>query len=122
VVLVHTRCDAVKGACDHVEMGNLTALLSKIQPAVYDEKTETENRNSNNDAFVEKESTIDVKKRYMPLLNAAPSYKEMLEAGAIKIVDGIHNITRDEVSFYEDMLIKKTLAFQSDVKKSNLKP
>ena len=39
VVLGHTKCGAVKGACDHVEMGNLTALLTKIQPAVDDEKT-----------------------------------------------------------------------------------
>ncbi len=39
VVLGHTNCGAIKGACDHIEMGNLTALLSKIQPAVYDEKT-----------------------------------------------------------------------------------
>jgi carbonic anhydrase len=38
VVLGHTRCGHIKGACDHVKMGNLTALLSKIQPAVYDEK------------------------------------------------------------------------------------
>ena len=37
VVLGHTKCGAVKGACDYVEMGNLTALLSKIRPAVDDE-------------------------------------------------------------------------------------
>src|SRR6187402_3978726 len=37
VVLGHTKCGAVKGACDHVEMGNLTELLSKIQPSVYAE-------------------------------------------------------------------------------------
>ena len=62
VVLGHTKCGAVKGACDHIEMGNLTALLSKIQSAVYDEKTETENRHSGNDAFVEKVSSINVKR------------------------------------------------------------
>ena len=54
VVLGHTQCGAIKGACDHVEMGNLTALLSKIQPAVYDEKTVIENRHSDNYEFVEK--------------------------------------------------------------------
>ena len=42
VVLGHTKCGAVKGACDHVEMGNLTALLAKIRPAVDDEMTTTE--------------------------------------------------------------------------------
>ena len=42
VVLGHTKCGAVKGACDHVEMGNLTELLSKLQPAVYSERDTTE--------------------------------------------------------------------------------
>ena len=44
VVLGHSKCGAVKGACDHVEMGNLTELLSKIQPAVYEEKVTTSER------------------------------------------------------------------------------
>jgi carbonic anhydrase len=48
VVLGHSKCGAIKGACDHLEMGNLTALLSKIQPAVYDEKTVIEDRHSGN--------------------------------------------------------------------------
>jgi carbonic anhydrase len=48
VVLGHTKCGAVKGACDHVEMGNLTALLTKIRPAVDDENTVTTDRNSSN--------------------------------------------------------------------------
>jgi carbonic anhydrase len=42
VVLGHTKCGAVKGACDGVEMGNLTYLLSKLQPAVREEKETTE--------------------------------------------------------------------------------
>ncbi|HNF44578.1 MAG TPA: carbonic anhydrase, partial [Ferruginibacter sp.] len=55
VVLGHTKCGAVKGACDHVEMGNLTELLSKLQPAVYSERDTTEpgSRNSKNATFVE---------------------------------------------------------------------
>jgi len=50
VVLGHTNCGAIKGACDHVEMGNLTELLSKIQPAVYQETktTDPSRRNSSN--------------------------------------------------------------------------
>ena len=57
VVLGHTKCGAVKGACDHVEMGNLTALLTKIRPAVDAENSVIENRNSGNAEFVEKVST-----------------------------------------------------------------
>lgn len=105
VVLGHTKCGAVKGACDHVEMGNLTALLSKIQPAVYDERTITENRNSGNSEFVEKVAAINVKRTVHAIMERSPILKEMIERGEIGIVGGNHNITTGEVSFYEDTLI-----------------
>jgi carbonic anhydrase len=104
VVLGHTRCGAVKGACDHVEMGNLTALLSKIQPAVYDEKTETENRNSGNNDFVEKVSTINVKRTVQAIMERSTILKEMIEKGEIGIVGGTHDILSGEVKFYPDTL------------------
>ena len=105
VVLGHTKCGAVKGACDHVEMGNLTALLSKIQPAVYDEITITENRNSGNSEFVEKVAAINVKRTVHAIMERSPILKEMIERGEIGIIGGNHNITTGEVSFYEDTLI-----------------
>ena len=105
VVLGHTKCGAVKGACDHVEMGNLTALLSKIQPAVYDEKTVTENRNSVNGEFVEKVATINVKRTVHAIMERSPILKEMIEKGEIGIVGGTHDITTGEVCFYDDSLI-----------------
>ncbi len=109
VVLGHTKCGAVKGACDHVEMGNLTALLSKIQPAVYDEKTVAENRNSGNAEFVEKVASINVKRTVHAIMERSPILKEMIEKGNIGIVGGIHDITTGEVSFYEDTLITNNL-------------
>lgn len=107
VVLGHTKCGAVKGACDHVEMGNLTALLSKIQPAVYDEKTETESRNSGNGEFVEKVTAINVKRSVHAIMERSPILKEMINAGTIGIVGGIHDISTGEVNFYDDTLIIK---------------
>lgn len=107
VVLGHTKCGAVKGACDHVEMGNLTALLSKIQPAVYDEKTVTENRSSSNDEFVEKVSSINVKRTVTAIMERSPILKEMIEKGEIAIVGGTHDITTGEVHFYDDASIIK---------------
>ncbi|MFZ1452358.1 MAG: carbonic anhydrase family protein [Ferruginibacter sp.] len=104
VVLGHTKCGAVKGACDHVEMGNLTALLSKIQPAVYDEKTETENRNSANAAFVEKVATINVKRTVHAIMERSTILKEMIDKGEIGIVGGTHDITTGAVNFYPDTL------------------
>lgn len=105
VVLGHTKCGAVKGACDHVEMGNLTALLSKIQPAVYDEKTVTENRDSGNADFVEKVAAINVKRTVHSIMERSPILKEMIQAGTIGIIGGTHDITTGEVFFYDDTLI-----------------
>ncbi len=102
VVLGHTKCGAVKGACDHVEMGNLTALLSKIQPAVYDENTVKENRTSGNAEFVEKVSTINVKRTVQGIMERSPILKEMIEKGEIGIVGGMHDISTGEVIFYDD--------------------
>ena len=102
VVLGHTKCGAVKGACDHVEMGNLTALLSKIQPAVFDEKTEHENRSSSNSEFVEKVAVINVKRTVQAIIERSPILKEMIEKGEIGIVGGTHEITNGEVVFFEN--------------------
>ena len=105
VVLGHTKCGAVKGACDHVEMGNLTALLSKIQPAVFDEKTETTDRSSGNNEFVEKVSAINVKRTVQAIMERSPILKEMIEAGSLGIVGGTHDITTGEVLFYPETLV-----------------
>lgn len=105
VVLGHTKCGAVKGACDHIEMGNLTALLTKIRPAVDDEITTKENRNSGNVEFVEKVAAINVKRTVKSIIERSPILKEMIESGAIGIVGGIHDITTGEVTFYPETLL-----------------
>ena len=104
VVLGHTKCGAVKGACDHVEMGNLTALLTKIRPAVDEETTTKENRNSNNPGFVENVATINVKRTVQSIMQRSPILKEMIENGEIGIVGGTHDITTGEVKFYPDTM------------------
>ncbi len=105
VVLGHTKCGAVRGACDHVEMGNLTALLSKIQPAVYDEKTEKVNRTASNSVFVEKVATINVKRTVHAILERSPILKEMIEDGLIGIVGGCYDVANGKVEFYDDTMI-----------------
>jgi carbonic anhydrase len=104
VVLGHTKCGAVKGACDHVEMGNLTALLSKLRPAVDDETTTKENRNSGNGEFVENVSGINVRRTIKSILERSPILKEMAESGQIGIVGGMHDITTGVVTFYSDTM------------------
>ena len=103
VVLGHTKCGAVKGACDHVEMGNLTELLSKIQPAVYQEKSTTENRTSSNSTFVENVAEINVKRNVKNIIERSFVLEQMIENGEIGIVGAMHNIETGEVSFYEEV-------------------
>ncbi len=108
VVLGHSKCGAVKGACDHVEMGNLTALLSKILPAVYDEKTIDVDRNSGNDEFVEKVAAINVIRTVHAVIERSPILKEMIEKEEIKIVGGTHDISTGQVTFFEDKIMVTT--------------
>jgi carbonic anhydrase len=104
VVLGHTKCGAIKGACDHVEMGNLTALLSKISPAVDSETQTKENRNANNSVFVENVATINVKQTVQAIMERSPILSEMINSGQIGIIGGMHDISTGEVQFYPETM------------------
>jgi carbonic anhydrase len=104
VVLGHTKCGAVKGACDHVEMGNLTGLLGKIRPAVDDEQTTLKDRNSSNEEFVEKVTIINVKRTAKAILERSRILKEMNESGQIAIIGALYNVASGEVLFYPEIL------------------
>lgn len=107
VVLGHSKCGAVKGACDHVEMGNLTELLSKIQPAVYEEKVTTSERSSKNSEFVENVAEINVKRSVKNIIERSFVLEQMLENGQIGIVGAMHDIETGVVTFYDDVLYIK---------------
>jgi carbonic anhydrase len=101
VVLGHTKCGAVKGACDNVALGNLTGLIEKIKPAVNQETTTTENRNSSNAIFVENVAELNVSLSVKNILLKSPILAEMVKNEEITIVGGIHNISSGEVKFFE---------------------
>ncbi len=105
VVLGHTKCGAVKGACDHVEMGNLTELPSKLQPAVYSESetTAADKRNSKNGKFVENVATLNVKRSVKNIIERSFILEEMLNKGEIGIVGAMYNIDTGKVEFYKDV-------------------
>lgn len=102
VVLGHSKCGAVKGACDNVKMGNLTNLLSKIQPAIEAEKTISADRDSNNEEFVEKVSALNVRKAVEAIMHRSPILKSLIENGECGIIGGNHDISTGEVTFYHD--------------------
>jgi carbonic anhydrase len=104
VVLGHTKCGAIKGACDDVQLGNLTSLLSKIKPAVDAEQNIKENRSSANADFVEHVAEINVRRNVDEILEKSTILREMVDNGEIAIVGGMYDIATGEVEFYDDTL------------------
>jgi carbonic anhydrase len=101
VVLGHTNCGAIKGACDQVELGNLTGLIRKIKPSVEAVKSEGE-RNSKNIAFVEKVAALNVVRMTEEIKEKSGILQEMIDKGEIGIVGGMYNVETGVVEFYDD--------------------
>ena len=101
VVLGHSKCGAVKGACDSLQMGNLTTLLNKIQPAVYEEKATAENRNGKNTEFVENVATLNVLLTIKRIRRESVIIRELEEAGQIKIIGAKYDVDTGAVEFFE---------------------
>ncbi len=103
VVLGHTSCGAIKGACDHVEMGNLTELLAKLQPAIYEERTflDAAQRTSKNREFVESVARINVLRSVKAVVERSFILEQMVEDQKIGVVGAIHNLDTGVVDFYE---------------------
>lgn len=101
VVLGHTRCGAVVGACNHVEMGNLTTLLHKISPAIESETQTTENRTGTNPDFVKNVTEINVHLTMERVRKESEIVNTMEKEGQIKIVGGLYDVETGVVSFYE---------------------
>lgn len=104
VVLGHTSCGAIKGACDHVEMGNLTELLAKLQPAVYQERTvkDPDQRSSKNREFVENVARLNVQRSVKAVVERSFILEQMVEDGNIAVVGAMHDLDTGIVEFYED--------------------
>lgn len=100
VVLGHSACGAVKGACDDVKLGNLTAMLAKIRPAVDRAKTSGA-RNSSNAEFVQEVADINVSIAMDQIRERSPILKEMEEKGEIDIVGGMYDVGSGEVTFLD---------------------
>jgi carbonic anhydrase len=106
-VLGHTGCGAIKGACDHLEMGNLTELLAKIQPAVHEETDTTDPaaRNSRNADFVTRVAELNVRRSVRALVNRSHVLSELVAARRLAIVGGMHDLTSGKVTFLPDTLV-----------------
>ena len=98
MVLGHSACGAIKGACDGVELGNLTELLDSLEPAVEAvQGVPADQRNSSNIDFVNDVAKTNVQMTMERILSRSPVLKELVDNGDIKIVGGFYDLNTGKV-------------------------
>ena len=96
VILGHTKCGAVTSACKGVELGNITALLSKIKPAV---NQHIHSESDVNEVNIEKVVISNIEHSIKELRSKSPILKEMEDKGEIKIVGANYDVSTGKVVF-----------------------
>ncbi len=102
VVLGHTECGAVKGACDHVQLGNLTSTLANLAPALYAVGEVEGERSSKNKAFVQAVAEENVRQTVRQIVDRSPVLRERVAAGDLVVVGAMHDVHTGEVAFFDD--------------------
>ena len=105
VVLGHTECGAVKGACDNVELGNLTATLSNIAPAIYAVDDVSGPRTSANSDYVQAVAHENVDLTVQNMVDRSPVMRRLVESGDLIVIGAMHNVATGQVEFFEDTML-----------------
>jgi carbonic anhydrase len=100
LVMGHSNCGAIKGAIDHVQMGNLTEMLTKIMPAV-NSVSGFEDRTSKNKKFVEAVAKQNVLLTEENILKGSPIMKELVDNKKLDIAGCMYDLETGVVTFYE---------------------
>lgn len=99
VVLGHTKCGAVNAACNDVELGNITSLLSKVKPAVDFIRKDQEEMS---DSAIEDVAVQNVKVSIDRIRQESQILAELESAGQIDIVGAVYDVSSGKVDFFED--------------------
>lgn len=110
VVLGHTKCGAIKGACDAVEMGSLTGLLEKVRPAL--EKTAAAAKETTKEQYTEIVAQANVLESMREILEKSAILRAMYEEGKIGIVGGMYSIENGRVSFIRQMFAEEEIVLE----------
>ena len=101
VVMGHTECGAIKGACDNVQLGNLTTVIDALRPTVDDVHNIPGDRTSKNKAFVYAVTVANVRRTVAHIRAASPILRELEDSGNLKIVGAVHDIATGQVTFFD---------------------
>jgi carbonic anhydrase len=99
VVMGHTNCGAIKGACDRVELGHITYLLAQIEPAIQKANKTHTVRNSKNDGYVAAVTKFNVEHSIEEILNRSTIIRDMVIKGDIAIVPSMYDVATGKVIF-----------------------
>ena len=102
VVLGHTKCGAIKGACRGVEMGNLTTLLNMIQPSVYRAGAGVQGRPCNDPEFVNNVTHTHVRRSVETVVERSPVLRELIEQGQVGLIGAVYDVETGAVEFLEE--------------------
>lgn len=101
VVLGHTKCGAIQGACNNVVLGHVTSLLDKIKPAIEIETETVSERNGGNVSFTQNVTKNNVFLTVKKIKEQSEILNEMEQAGEIKIIGGLHDLDTGQVTFFD---------------------
>ena len=102
VVLGHSECGAVKGACDNVKLGNLTHTLTNLAPAVYEVTDVPGERSSKNAAFVDAVAHKNVNLMVDNILTRSPTLAGLVDEGKLMVVGAMYNVGTGTVTFMDE--------------------
>ena len=106
MVLGHTKCGAVKGACSHVEMGHLTSLLEKVQPSV--EKVQSQGgADLSFDDMVEEVSRENVLHHMEEILHQSSVLRKMFKESKIGVVGAMYSVDSGEVEILKELFYEE---------------
>ncbi len=102
VVLGHTKCGAITGACSHLEDGNLHTIFNNIKPAIELETFTITDRNEENPKFINNVAHLNVQHQIEFMLENSLLIKNLYETKKLGIVGGLYNVETGEVDFYDE--------------------
>jgi len=104
VVMGHTQCGAVSGSCGGVELGNLTQLLQKINPAVEDVKKakDTSSLNCQDNTIVDAIAKQNVRNVIAEIKSQSKIVSDLIASGDVKVVGAMHDLKTGKVTFFAD--------------------
>ena len=101
VVLGHSACGAVKGAADGVELGNLTAMLAEIDPAIEASQGVAGEKNSSNTAYVDAIILNNVKQTIADIKSRSSVMSDRIASGELLVVGGIYDLETGRVEWLD---------------------